>query len=40
MIFFRWLLPVFPSNWNTQNFMNKNVMNLSNNYENVITSTI
>ena len=38
-IFFWWLLPGFPSNWNSKIFMNNNVMNLSNNYENLITST-
>ena len=38
-IFFWWLLPGFPSNWNSKSFMNNNVMNLSNNYENLVTST-
>ena len=39
-IFFWWLLKGFPSNWNSKSFMNNNNMNLSNNYKNLITSTM
>ena len=35
-----WLLPGFSSKWNSKSFMNNDVMNLSNNYENLITSTM
>ena len=38
--FFLWLLPIFPSNWNSKIFMNNNVMNWSNNYESIVTSTV
>ena len=38
--FFQWLLPSFSSNRNSKSCMNINIMNLSNNYENLITSTM
>ena len=40
VLLFWWLLPGIFSHWNSKSFMNNNVMNLSNNYENLITSTM